>query len=63
MRAKAKTAAVVLLFALILGIAGRMDKEDAQQSAKVQEDELFWDCTTMGNYHCGEPFVNFTVKP
>jgi len=62
MRAKAKTAAIVLLFALILGIAGRMDKEDAQ-SAKVQEDELFWDCTTMGNYHCGEPFVNFTVKP
>jgi len=62
MRQRAATLAVVTFFTLAFGIAGRMDKEDAQRAdlrsdarqwATFEEDEPFWNCVTMGNYVCG----------
>lgn len=57
---RVKTTLVVLLFIVLFGIAGRMDKEDAQRAQRVdyghewsvEEDTPFWHCATMGNYHC-----------
>jgi hypothetical protein len=57
---RVKVALFVLLFVLLFGIAGRMDKEDAQRVERapygheygVEEDTPFWNCATYGNYHC-----------
>lgn len=52
---------LILLFVLALGIAGRMDKEDAIRAQvtpahthfRCEEDMPCWDCKTMGNHICG----------
>jgi hypothetical protein len=58
---RAKTILVLVIFIILLGVAGRMDKEDAQldqlrsegrEWATFEEDEAFWNCVTMGNYRC-----------
>ena len=60
-----KTALVVIFLMVAFGIVGRMDKEDAQRIERnyatvyVAEDDMFWDCTTSGNFICGEPITNW----
>lgn len=62
-----KTALVILLFVVALGIVGRMDMEDAKREQAsyseiyVAEDDMFWDCTTSRSYGCGEPITNWPV--
>lgn len=67
---KAKSVACVASFVVIFGIAGKLDKETAQEQynppvrawEQFQEDDPsgLWDCTTMGNYRCGP---SYPVQP
>ena len=56
-----RTALALAVFFLAFGIAGCMDKQDAERAEKVTEDMLFWDCTSSGNFKCGEPITNYPV--
>lgn len=56
---KVKTALVIIGFLIIMGIVGRMDKQDAERIptsdiVRIEEDSPLWNCATMGNYYCGK---------